>query len=185
MAENINDNFEMYISPITVREWMKWLTYIPDFKKRELERINKKNIDELSCEELEVILESKKDEKMLDLLNKFNSNTIKEDEYREIKNYIDNESIEDLMKSKLTDEELQDAMHNIKNYYYLSDKEIIKKVEREREEKVYNNLSMEDAYTFHLMFKVYYIIEMKKLDNQAYFSYEHDKPKTFKYNYFN
>ena len=181
MTDIANNNFEIYISPITIREWMKWLTYIPDFKERQIKEINKKRIDELSCEELEIVLKSKKEDRMLDLLNKFNSNTIKEDEYIEIKNYMDNESIEDLMKSKLTDKELQDAMHNIKNYYYLSDKEIIKKVEHERQENIYSNLSMVDAYTFHLMLEIYYIIEMKKLDNQAYFSCECDKPMVLKY----
>ena len=167
MTDIANNNFEIYISPITIREWMKWLTYIPDFKEWQIKEINKKRIDELSCEELEIVLKSKKEDRMLDLLNKFNSNTIKEDEYIEIKNYMDNESIEDLMKSKLTD------------------KEIIKKVEHERQENIYSNLSMVDAYTFHLMLEIYYIIEMKKLDNQAYFSCECDKPMVLKYSWFN
>ena len=119
MTNNTNNNFEPYISSITIREWIKWLAYVPDFKKSGMEKINSKRVDELSCEELEEALSIRKQEKMLNLLSKVHSSDITEEEYKEVYDFIDNESLEDLMKSKLSEEEQQEAADKIKHYYYI------------------------------------------------------------------
>ena len=177
MVEKKNNNFEPYISSITIRELMKWLRYVPDFKKEEMKRINSKRIDELSCEELEVVLDGKKQERMFNLLSRVNSSDITEEEYKEVIDYIDSEPIEDLMKTKLSEKEQQETMDKIKHFYYVSNEEIINKIEEERKKGNYEKLSMIDSYVFHVMLEVYCVIEMKKLEDKIYNAYNYDEPK--------
>ena len=169
------------ISKFYVKEWIKWLTYMPDFKRNRIEEINKKRVDDLSVEDLNEILEYKKQEKMLELLKKVQNESATTLEYNEVSDFIDTESIEDLMHNKLTDKENEEAQNKVKRFYYFSDDEIIRKVENCKKKDNYDDLSMVDSYVFHIMSEVYSIIRMKKIDKELYSYYSNDNSKTYLY----
>lgn len=169
------------ISTFYIKEWVKWLSYMPEFRKNRIEEINKKRVDDLSVEDLNEIIEYKKQDKMLELLKKVQNECATTSEYNEVSDFIDNESIEDLMHSKLTDKENEEAQNKVKKFYYFSDDEILKKVENCKEKDNYEDLSMIDSYVFHIMTEVYSIIRIKKMDKELYSCYSNDNSKKYLY----
>ena len=122
---------------IGIKEWVKWLSY-----------------------------NSKEDEKrMLILIDKYVNQNCTKEEYYEVYNYMSN-SIEDIMLKKLTSDELKVANDKVKRLEKLSDKELRELINTERQDDIYNNLSMTDAYILHQIIKIDNIRNARKMNRR-------------------
>lgn len=147
-------------------EWIKWLSYIPEFQKERLEKLNSKTGEELTLEELDEIKIYKSQIRILELFKKYGTNKISKDEYMEVYNFMENQSIDELMLSKLSREELIYAQEQILYFSQFNEEELRKKVNEEQKEDNYKNLSMVDSYILHIISRVDYSRSMSKLNKE-------------------
>ena len=148
-------------------EWLKWLSYIPEFEKNKLEELKSKKVEDLEIEELEFLLKYKENKKMAKLFEIIiNSKGTKEEEL-EVYDYKKSHSINDLMLSKLTKEELEYVKEKITEYINnFSKEEIREKVENEIKDEVYKDLSMVDSYILSSLARENYRTSLLELDKQ-------------------
>lgn len=132
-------------------EWLKWLSYEPEFQRIRIQDLDGKKISEVSYEELEEISKYRRNRIFARLFKIYGTATCSEEEYMMVYDYMCNESIEELMLSKLTPEELQYAREEITRLSRIPREELRKKVEEEQKEENYNQLSMVDSYILHMV----------------------------------
>lgn len=147
-------------------EWIKWLSYIPEFQKTRIQELNSKTGEELTSKELEEIKFYKKQFRMLELFKIYGTDKISKDEYMEVYNYMINHSIDELMLSKLSVKELKNAKEQIQYFTQLSNEELREKILFEQKNDNYKNLSMVDSYILHIISRINYKRNMEKLDNE-------------------
>ena len=135
-------------------EWLKWLSYEPDFEKKRMEYLNSKTIAELSYEELEEAMNYKENQVWARLFKLYGTNTCSEEDYMEVYDFMAKENIEDLMLSKLTVEELQYAKKEIIRLSKMPKEQLNIKVKEEQEK--YAELSMVDSYILHIISNINY-----------------------------
>lgn len=70
------------IDPLT--EWIKWLSYTPDFQKKRINELQNKKVIELSLSELDELRENLYQKRMLDLIKIYGTEQISKDEYMEV-----------------------------------------------------------------------------------------------------
>lgn len=163
-AKFIHGAIKRNIDPQT--EWIKWLSYVPDFQKSRIQQLESKTVREISLEELEEIYQYKYQERMANLFKLYGTNNISEAEYLEVYNYMNEKSIKDLMLSKLSKEELSYAKEKIKYFSQISSKELELKIKKEQKIENYNKLSMVDSYILHMLSDLAYAENRKKIDSQ-------------------
>ena len=88
-------------------EWIKWLSYTPDFQKKKIKELNNKVAGDLSLKELYELCEYLNQQRMLRLFKIYGTTKISKDEYMEVYDYMCRESIDKLMISKLSKKELE------------------------------------------------------------------------------
>ncbi len=147
-------------------EWIKWLSYVPEFQKARIQELNSKIVEELTLEELDEIRAYKSQIRMLELFKIYGTDKISKDEYMEVYDFMENQSIDELMLSKLSQKELKYAKERIQYFSKISREELRKKVDVEQKEDNYENLSMVDSYILHIISRVDYARSMKKLDSE-------------------
>lgn len=135
LEEVVDASFEIYgknpiiekgiIYSIGIKEWIKWLSY--------------NSTDD--------------DKRMLILITKYVNQNCTKEEFYEVYDYM-NDSIENIMLKKLTSDELKVANDKVKRLEKLSDKELRELINTERQDDIYNNLSMTDAYILHQIIKI-------------------------------
>ena len=135
LEEVVDASFEIYgknpiiekgiIYGIGIKEWIKWLSY--------------NSTDD--------------DKRMLILITKYVNQNCTKEEFYEAYNYMSN-SIENIMLKKLTSDELKVANDKVKRLEKLSDKELRELINTKRQDDIYNNLSMTDAYILHQIIKI-------------------------------
>lgn len=152
------------IDPLT--EWIKWLSYTPDFQKKRINELQNKKVIELSLSELDELRENLYQKRMLDLIKIYGTEQISKDEYMEVYDYIKNESIDRIMLSKLTKEELDYVKENISKYSSLSREELNLKINKEQEKSTYNSLSMVDSYILHIISRISFSRSIGKLNDE-------------------
>lgn len=145
-------------------EWMKWLSYIPDFQKTKIETLSKKTYSELSISELTQLNDYLNQKRMLKLFKIYGTKQISKDEYMEVYNFMREKSIDELMLSKLSIKELKYAEEMIQKYISLPKEKLCEKVEEKQ--KVYSSLSMVDSYILHKISRVNYSRNMLDLENK-------------------
>jgi hypothetical protein len=150
------------VNPIT--EWIKWLSYLPDFQMKKIEAIKNTKAANLSLSELDELRSFVYQNRMLDLIKIYGTDQISKDEYLEVYDYMSKESIDRIMLSKLTKEELEYAKEKIAKCRLLSREELNMKVKKEQE--TYNSLSMVDSYILHIISRIDYRRSMAKLNNE-------------------
>ena len=123
-------------------EWIKWLSYVPDF---EIDGIDKQL-------------------KMSKLFEKYGTHNITESEYLEVYTYMKNNSVEDLMESKLTKEELEEARKYIKKYSSLSKEDLLYIISVGKTN--YKIINMVEAYILHEISTFSYRKNVEDLDNE-------------------
>lgn len=144
-------------------EWLKWLSYEPEFERARIEKLEAKKISETSNEELMEIRKYQQNILMKSLFKKYRTGDCLEEEYMMIDDYICSESIEKLMLSKLTSLELKQAKEEIIRLSNLSKEELMVKVSLEQSPEEYEKLSMVDAYILHVVSNSNYIKEKKEI----------------------
>ena len=152
-------------------EWIKWLSYIPDFQKSRIKYLESKMASDISLEELNEINQYKSQTRMATLFKLYGTNDISRDEYMEVYIYMTEHSIEDLMLSKLSKEELSYAKERIQYFSQISKEELELKIKKKQKEVNYNELSMVDSYILHEILRINY----SKNKNNTLLGYQLDK----------
>ena len=130
-------------------EWLKWLSYTPEFEKNRMEELKNKPINMLSVSELDELINLLSQERIGKLFSLYGTIQISKDDYMEVYDYMCEKSIDKLMLSKLSKEELKYATKAIKKYEKLPYDKLSAKINRETKENVYESLSMVDSYILH------------------------------------
>ena len=125
-------------------EWVKWLSYTS---------INEEDKKEL-----------------LNLFKKYGTKNMDPKDYQKVLDYMTFNSLEDYMNSKLTKEELEEAKEKIEKYKNILNDELSDKVENEKIESNYMNMSMVDAYVLHYLYKIVIVRGSISLENDIKYS---------------
>lgn len=147
-------------------EWIKWLSYEPEFEKRRIEYLDSKKISELSYEELEEASRYSRNKIFAKLFKIYGTDECSEDDYMKVYDYMCNESIEELMLSKLTSEELQYARQEITRLSEVSKEQLSARVNEEQKLEKYQQLSMVDSYILHTISNINYARSMSDLNKK-------------------
>lgn len=134
----------------SLNEWIKWLSYKPSFEQEKITSISLKTVTDLTIDDLETLLQYKKEEKMTLLFKKYKSNECTADEFMEVYNYMSN-SITDLMLRKLTSSELEVANMELSKFNDFDTEKLDEKIKTTKNEEDYNALSMIDSYVVHML----------------------------------
>ncbi len=132
-------------------EWIKWLSYEPNFEKKRIEYFDSKKISDLSYEELEEASKYSKNKVFARLIRKYINNECQNEDIIKIYNYFRNESLEKLMLSKLTKEELQYAKEKIIALKNNNPEQLSAKIKEQQQPEIYQKLSMVDSYILHVI----------------------------------
>lgn len=160
----IPGNVTGHISPYT--EWMKWLSYEPEFLKKRIEILEKKPVSLMTDEELKEISEYKKNRMLVKLFEVYGTCECSKENYMKVYDYMCNQSIEDLMLSKLTYEELNYAKKEINRLRYVPKEELSDKIQKEKNKENFAKLSMIDSYILHMISNIDYARNIHKLDKE-------------------
>ena len=146
-------------------EWIKWLSYEPEFEKNRIEHLNSKGSNNLSYEELNELDHYMKRKRMAQLFKKYDNMECSKEEYMEVYSYMSNESIITLMLDKLTIQEIKYAEEEIKKLITGSSEELPKKIKVESQKENYLSLPMVDAYILHIIDRINYVRNMNEFNN--------------------
>ena len=147
-------------------EWIKWLSYEPEFEKKRIEYLDSKKVSELSYEELNEASIYSRNKMFAKLFKAYGTKECSEEDYIKVYNFMCEESIEKLMLSKLTVEELQYAKQEITRLLDIPKEQLCAKVQEEQRLEKYEKLSMVDSYILHIMSNVDYARARSDLDRK-------------------
>lgn len=147
-------------------EWIKWLSYEPEFEKKRIEYFDSKKISELSYEELEEASRYSRNKIFARLFKIYGTSECSEEDYMKVYDYMCNESIEKLMLSKLTSEELRYAKQEITRLSEVSKEQLSDKVNEEQKPERYEQLSMVDSYILHIISDIDYARSISSLNRE-------------------
>ncbi len=147
-------------------EWIKWLSYEPEFEKKRIEYFDSKKISELSYEELEEASRYSRNKIFARLFKIYGTSECSEEDYMKVYDYMCNESIEKLMLSKLTSEELRYAKQEITRLSEVSKEQLSAKVNEEQKPERYEQLSMVDSYILHIISDIDYARSISSLNRE-------------------
>lgn len=137
-------------------EWIKWLSYEPEFEKKRIEYFDSKKVSELSYEELEEASRYSRNKIFARLFKIYSTGECSEEDYMKVYDYMCNESIEELMLSRLTSEELRYARQEITRLSEVPKEQLSAKVNEEQRPEKYEQLSMVDSYILHIISDIDY-----------------------------
>ena len=141
-----DDSFNLYM------EWVKWLDYVPTFEQEKIDKLLKKK--NKTSEEYREVGNYYYYKKMAELFKEYGTKNMDMEDYEEVLMFMKQNSIEEYMNKKLSKEEIELAKEKIDNYKKIPDEDLLKKVCNEKREKIYMNLSIEDAYILHYLDKI-------------------------------
>ena len=150
------------VSPII--EWIKWLSYEPEFEKKRIEYLDSKKRSELSYEEIEEAANYNRNKIFAELFKIYGTSEWSNEDYMRVYDYMCNESIEELMLKKLTSEELKYAKEEITRLSKVSKGQLSAKVKDEQRREKYEQLSMVDSYILHIISDINYARSMSDLN---------------------
>ena len=145
-------------------EWLKWLSYEPEFEKNRIEYFDSKKVSELSLEELAEASRYIKNRAFAELFKIYGTSECSKEDYMKVYEYMCNESIEELMISKLTLEELQYARQEITRLSKIPSDQLSCIIKEEQEK--YEQLSMVDSYILHIISGIDYARGLSSLDKE-------------------
>lgn len=146
-------------------EWIKWLSYIPEYEKKRIEYFDSKKISELTYEELEEASRYSRNKIFARLFKIYGTRECSEEDYMKVYDYMCSESIEKLMLSKLTSEELRYTKQEITKLSKVSKEQIRTKLNVEQKPEKYEQLSMVDSYILHVISKINFARSLAELDS--------------------
>lgn len=147
-------------------EWIKWLSYEPDFLKRRKEYLRKKEFDQLSLKELSEVNRYLLEEEMVNLFKLYGTSFITKSEYLKVYQFMTENKIEKYMIKKLSKKEKEYAKTEIQYYSQAPLEELEEKIKFETKINHYQDLSMVDAFILHFIVKIYYQIEDVKINKE-------------------
>ena len=150
------------VSPII--EWIKWLSYEPEFEKKRIEYLDSKKRSELSYEEIDEAANYNRNKIFAELFKIYGTSEGSNEDYMRVYDYMCNESIEELMLKKLTSEELKYAKEEITRLSKVSKEQLSAKVKEEQRREKYEQLSMVDSYILHIISDINYARSMSDLN---------------------
>lgn len=156
-------------------EWIKWLSYEPEFEKQRISYLESKKKSELSYDELEEVAKYRRNRTIVNLFKTYGTPECSEDDYMKVYDYMRHESIEKLMLSKLTIEELHYAKKEITRLSKVDKKQLNTKVTEEKKIERYEQLPMVDSYILHVVSEINYIRNINDLDRQIAAQIEQNK----------
>ncbi len=156
-------------------EWIKWLSYEPEFEKQRISYLESKKESELSYDELEEVAKYRRNRTIANLFKTYGTPECSEDDYMKVYDYMRHESIEKLMLSKLTIEELHYAKKEITRLSKVDKKQLNTKVTEEKKIERYEQLPMVDSYILHVVSEINYIRNINDLDRQIAAQIEQNK----------
>ena len=170
MNDICDDDLKIVLSDVfgvinPYKEWIKWLSYYSEDTKNRLNEIINKPNESLSFDEMREYEKFREQLKALVLLNRYLDDNLTNSQYKFLLDFMCNESIEEYMKSKLSKEELESAKEKINKYSNVPKVILNDKVMNEKNEEVYDNLSMEDAYVLHMISKINHQRNLEELDD--------------------
>ena len=152
------------VSPII--EWIKWLSYEPEFEKKRIEYLDSKKRSELSYEEIEEATNYNRNKNFAELFMVYGTSECSQEDYMRVYDYMCNESIEELMLKKLTSEELKYAKEEITRLSKVSKEQLSAKVKEEQRREKYEQLSMVDSYILHIISDINYVRSLPDLNKK-------------------
>jgi len=158
-----------------VNEYIKWLSYEPEFEKKEKEKFYSKDVKDLSEEELKKLSEYKKRDELLVLFKKYKKNECTEEEFLKVNGY-GSKLLERLMCDKFTKEELEIAEEKMDNF----DIDLCKDLEFKYKKGEYDNLPMIDQYIIYMVLKKYHNISILRTNKLIRDSIEENHKKYVK-----
>lgn len=147
-------------------EWIKWLSYEPEFEKKRIEYFDSKKISELYYEELEEASSYSRNKIFAELFKIYGTSECSEEDYMKVYDYMCNQSIEELMLKKLTSEELRYARQEITRLSKVPKEQLSAKVNEEQKPEKYEQLSMVDSYVLHIISDIDYARSMSDLNKK-------------------
>lgn len=163
-AKIIHGNIVGNVSPDM--EWIKWLSYEPEFEKKRIEYFDSKKKSELSYEELEEASRYSRNKIFARLFKIYGTSECSEEDYMKVYDYMCNESIEKLMLSKLTSEELRYAKQEITRLSEISKEQLRAMVNEAQKPEKYEQLSMVDSYVLHVISDISYARSKSNLSRE-------------------
>jgi len=145
-------------------EWLKWLSYVPNFEKEKLALLDTKKVSELTWGELDYVISRKRNNMLAGLFKSYGTGECTEEEYLTVYNFMRTESIEKLMLSKLTLEEIEYAKSEIARLSKVPQEELSKKVNEEKKPENYESLPMVDAYILHIIAEADFANRMNRVN---------------------
>lgn len=147
-------------------EWIKWLSYEPEFEKKRIEYLDSKKVSELSYEELKEASIYSRNKIFARLFKIYGTSECSKEDYMKVYHFMCEESIEKLMLSKLTLEELKYAKQEITKLSKYSKEKLRAKVNEEQKIEKYEQLSMVDSYILHIISNINYSRSISDLDRE-------------------
>lgn len=163
--KNFNDEIILKFNPIIIMEYLKWLSYISEKEVQQINELSEKPTYELSSEEIENLKKFNESLKLIPLLKQYLLNNCSNKDMITVHNYIMEYNIEDIMKSKLDDKEISEAMLIVDGVLREPYSKLVKYALSNREEEVYNTLSMIEAYALYFIDKIYMNLSVQKIEN--------------------
>lgn len=160
----IHGNYMGNIHPIN--EYIKWLSYEPEFEKERYRELGNKLAKDLSLEELQELQKLRIHKELAELFKQYGEQKLSKENYLRVYNFMHGESIEEIMLSKLTLEELRDAKKDLEDLEHLPKEEINNKIKEEKEPTTYSTLSMKDAYVLHCLCDFNFNLSLRQLDKE-------------------
>ncbi len=147
-------------------EWIKWLSYESKYEIELCHLVEEKTNVEIPDDELEQVNKIKRNRVFANLFKKYGTSECSKEEYMMVYNYMCTESIEQLMISKLSTQELSYAKEKIIYFSQLPSEELSKKIDKEKKEDVYYQLSMVDAYILHMISNINFARNKERLSQE-------------------
>ncbi len=130
----------------TLDEWIRFLSYFKPDELSFLERLDAKELSELTESEIQKCLKLREQKELLDLLKKYKNKTCTKEEHDRVLEYI-NGSLKSFMKSRLTRSEKEKAKERIAFYKEKTSKQLGEYIDSQMEH--YDTLSLLDAYVLY------------------------------------
>ena len=135
-------------NPDGALEYLKWLTYVPEFEFNEMNSLLNKDIWELTSDEVDKIKIIKQRQEMISTFKRYLSDDCTKEDVLIVYDYMKENNIEDLMLSKLTYEQYMNAKKLISNYLSINNCDLT--IEKTNEENATTLEMLKSYIEYHL-----------------------------------
>ena len=135
-------------------QWIKVLSFVTSKEEEEIKPIKNKKSDDLSFDDMNMLVKYREHKRMLDLITKLNARELTGDAWDEVNSFIHKASLESFLKSYLTEEELEYANKCVESFKKITRAEMKEFVESHQKLDVYQGLSLVEVYVLYLVTKI-------------------------------